>query len=1422
MTMDLGFVRWMVVCLTLIALSGLDAQSQDFVPANTQADGEGPLPPEEAIKRLRVPDGFRITLAAAEPDVRQPIAITFDDRGRLWVAESYSYDGSTFTDEPHDRILIFEDTNGDGVLDSRKVFCDGLTHLTGLEIGFGGVWITAPPHLSFIPDRNHDDVPDGAAVVHLDGWSLKAEHNSVNGLTWGPDGWLYGRHGIKQPSHVGQPGDSPESRVELSCCIWRYHPTRHDFEVVADGTINPWGLDFDDHGQGFLTTSVVEHLWHLMPGAHYERWKDRGVHPDSYVYEAMSATSDHLHWASGTWNKAGRMAEGNQNYGGGHSHCDAMIYLGDRWPAEYRGTLLTSNIHGRRVNRDKLVRHSGVYQGEHADDFMVADDPWFRAVSMDYGPDGDVYLTDWSDNGECHDRDGVHRTSGRIYKITWGDPRLVKVDLQSASNEQLVKFQLHANDWYVRHARRILQERSIAGQDMSKTHAQLRRLFDDAPDITRKLRALWALYVSGGADQAWLLSLLNHQNEHVRSWTIRLLADGPAPSEGTLKHLAGMAKSEESWLVQVTLASVVQRVPVGKRWPVASELARKVSANSEANLQRMIWYAIESEVPNNPRRSVKLATQSSPKLRQWIARRLTEHSVGAVAILFGELTRLETPDVVVDLLAGFNEGLRSLEPGKLPASVGLVAGRLLGHSDVEVRVAAVTAAAAIGDEPIVERIRKLLHDRQESSETRLAALSGLSQRKAPGLGDDLQQLIEAGQLTSAALQVAASIKDPAFAAKIVRRYGSFTKSDRNSVIDFLVARKTSAQLLVTAMEEQKIAATDVTAAQARQISNLGDAALGKRLSKVWGIVRKSPTDRLRLIKKWENKLFPARLGEANLTNGREVFRKTCSSCHKLFGDGRTLGPELTGANRRNLHYLISNVVDPSAAVPVDFRLATVVTTNGRVISGTISQRSEAGVTIQTATESVRVGSDDVEAVNLSKLSMMPDGLLDKLTDDQTRDLFAWMMSNGKVPATAQHTKPDALPVVILLGDSIRMNYQQTVVAELNGKATVWSPKENCRHTEIVLEQLEKWVKGRNASVVHINVGLHDMFLSSSTRQPRHSLEVYKANLRAIFAKLQDLTDAKIVFALTTPVIESRQAASEGYKRVVRREADVVRYNAIAAQVAIEAGIEVNDVHGLSSRVGTDDILRKSDGIHLSKVGEEVIGKHVASVIENLLLESTSTGGKLEEGFTAIFNGDDLAGWDGKPGAWRVYDGEIWCTGQAEKKNWLIWRGQQPSDFVLRLEFRWDKGNSGVQVRSDDLGNWMVHGYQVEVAKQSVMGLWHHSLLDNDHPRKQARHLMSTAGQEVILASDGSKTVEQVDSAEALKQRFSEHAWNTLEIVAEGDTLTQRINGVAFSKVTDRDKGMSRRKGFIALQDHGKGCKVAFRNIRLKIVTQASP
>ena len=205
----------------------------------------------------------------------------------------------------------------------------------------------------------------------------------------------------------------------------------------------------------------------------------------------------------------------------------------------------------------------------------------------------------------------------------------------------------------------------------------------------------------------------------------------------------------------------------------------------------------------------------------------------------------------------------------------------------------------------------------------------------------------------------------------------------------------------------------------------------------------------------------------------------------------------------------------------------------------------------------------------------------------------------------------------------------------------------------------------------------------------------------------------------------------------------------------------------------------------------------------------------EVGFTPIFDGKSLDRWDHRNGAWEVADGTMSCTGVEKTRNWIVWRGGTPSDFVLRLDFKYEAGNSGVQVRSDDLGDHQVYGYQVEIAAQDKMGLWHHSLLAKDDPAHEERFFMATAGQEVAITTDGKKSVEQVASKEEIVSHFRQDEWNRMEIIADGNTLTQKINGVVFAKVTDDDKRMSRSKGVIAMQDHGKGCKVAFRNIRIK-------
>ena len=448
---------------------------------------EGPAPLAEAAGRFKLPEGFRATLFAGEPDVVQPIAFTFDDRGRLWVVENHSYPG--WTDEKKDRVLILEDLDGDGRFDVRKVFLENGSNLSGIEWGFGGVWLCSTPNLVFVPDKDSDDVPDSEPVVKLDGWDLLAKHNVSSSLAWGVDGWLYGCNGILSNSRLGKPGTPDAQRTAMNCGVWRYHPTREVFEVVAHGTTNPWGLDFDQYGQTFITNCVIQHLWHVVPGARFQRMFGEDFNPNSY--SLMGSCADHIHWAGGPWQEA-RGGDRHDAQGGGHAHVGAMIYLGDNWPDAYRNQVYMCNVHGNRINRDAIERQVSGYVARHKDDFLHAGDPWFRGMTVKYGPDGGVFVSDWTDTGECHNYEVVDRTNGRLYKITHGATRPWRMDLSSKNNVELMELVRHKNQWIGRHSRRVLQERRRRKTDGCRAAAQ-----DDARGIDRRRQVAIAVGAAG-------------------------------------------------------------------------------------------------------------------------------------------------------------------------------------------------------------------------------------------------------------------------------------------------------------------------------------------------------------------------------------------------------------------------------------------------------------------------------------------------------------------------------------------------------------------------------------------------------------------------------------------------------------------------------------------------------------------------------------------------------------------------------------------------------------------------------------------------------------------------------------------------------------------------------------------------------------
>ena len=606
--------KLLLAAAVLLPTAGLFAL--DDPPGFPVQPGDG-LSPAETAAGMKVPAGFSVKVFAAEPDIVQPIAFAIDDRGRLWVCENLSY--PDWAPEGHDRIVILEDTDGDGKFDKKTVFYDKLNDVSAIETGFGGVWVGSSPNLLFIPDKNRDDVPDAPPEVVLDGWGHEDMHGVLNSFAWGPDGWLYGTQGTFTNSNVGKPGTPEKERVPFNAGVWRMHPRTRKFEAFAQGTSNPWGVDWNDFGQCFVTTSVIPHLFHAMPGGLYQR--QAGKHFDEFAYDDIKTIARHRHWG-GLDPAAGSRSQtaSTDAAGGGHAHAGAMVYLGGSWPEKYRGTIFMNNIHGNRINNDSLIQDGSGWSGDRLPDFMLSTDKWFRGLAIKYGPDGSVFVSDWYDARACHQQRPHDRRNGRVYKIVYGDAKQAPVDLAAMSDAELVKLQLHPNDWFARHARRILQERG----PKPETNRALRAMVSDVKlTVPQRLRALWALHVSGQFDHALAKQLFAGKEPWLTAWAVQLFFERGVASKDMLNDLARLARLGESPIVRLFLASALQRIPVEDRWDIAAGLMMHPEDQIDPNIPLMIWYGIEPLIPSDPARAASLLRGSkAPMLQNYIARRM--------------------------------------------------------------------------------------------------------------------------------------------------------------------------------------------------------------------------------------------------------------------------------------------------------------------------------------------------------------------------------------------------------------------------------------------------------------------------------------------------------------------------------------------------------------------------------------------------------------------------------------------------------------------------------------------------------------------------------------------------------------------------------------------------------------------------------
>ena len=851
------------ILVASVALSVALVRGDEFPPlVNSEPDKTTPFTsPAAAVEAFELPEGFTLSLFAAEPDVQNPVAMAWDQRGRMWVAENYTYAERTkrFDLSMRDRVIILEDADQDGKAESRKVFTDKIQMLTSVEVGCGGVWLLCPPQLLFTPDSNADDVPDSAPQVVLDGFLVSKDnyHNFANGLRWGPDGWLYGRCGHSCPALLGVPGTPESERVPMKGGIWRFHPERKVVEVLTHGTTNPWGHDWDAEGELFFINTVTGHLWHLMPGAHLH---DTSPSLNPQVFHRLDTIADHYHYdRSGVWSES---RDGKANHlGGGHAHIGMMIYHGRQWPEIYQRKLFTLNMHGRRANVERLERRGSGYIGKHEPDVFITDDPWFRGIEISTGPDDSGYILDWSDIGECHESTGVHRTSGRVYKVSYGKP-------QAPAS--------------------VRYPRCLNGRG--------------------PLPQLWRDYQSGKTTPEQLRALLADPNEAVRVWAIRLLTDlwpidtivGPKKNAvypddlETDALFLKLATTDPSSRVHLALASTLQRLTPSKRLPLAKALAAHAENAEDTNLPLMVWFGLMPLAESAPMGLVEVAQSTHwPRLIECITRSLATQMAKDLTPVDALLAGMATRDANLRLavLTGLSDATRGWRKSAKPASWTAFASAIRqAGGDARLQ----SLEVIFGDGVALAELRKLVADASTDLATRQSALRTLIENPDDDLRHLCERLLDDKGLNVLAAQGLGRFADPAAAQLVVKAFRRFPTADRPAVVEMLVSRPAFAKVLLEGVAEGKgLTRADISAFHARQILAFGDKALTDLLTKVWGEIRESAAEKEALFASWKAKLSPAVLAKANLQTGRALFA-LCAGCHQMYGQGRQDRPRPYG------------------------------------------------------------------------------------------------------------------------------------------------------------------------------------------------------------------------------------------------------------------------------------------------------------------------------------------------------------------------------------------------------------------------------------------------------------------------------------------------------------------------------------------------
>jgi putative membrane-bound dehydrogenase-like protein len=1041
-----------------------------------------------ALDLMQLPGGFKAELIASEPDLVQPIAFTFDERGRIWVVEGNSYPKPREVGAGQDRIKILEDQDGDGVFETKNIFCEGLNLVSGIELGFGGVWVGAAPYLMFIPRDGDKPLPLGSnraipgpsgsegakngpatqvpglnftAYALLDGWGSQDTHETLNSFIWGPDGWLYGCHGVFTHSKVGKPGTPDDQRKPINAGVWRYHPVRHEFEIFAEGTSNPWGLDYDQYGEFFVTACVIPHLYHIVPGGRYQR--QAGQHFNPYTYDDIKTIADHAHYAGNprpdvAQNKttgAGIVNDDTNALGGGHAHCGLAIYQSSLFPPTYRNQLIFGNLHGHRLVTNYTDPHASTYVGKHGSDFMRANDMHFIPVTQKVGPDGALYVSDWSDEQICHRGSNAvenwDRSNGRIYRVSYDGWKPWKGDLAKESDEALAKLAVQTeNEWESRMARRVLMEKIATMPKSREKLISLVAVFDNNEDPS------WPLKTETWLRHEWLGSLLMpdvylqnldfdaKHNERLVAQRVRSAASQPDFADTDLRVLNDAAQKHPSSIVRRELASALQRLPQDQRSPIATALLAHGEDKDDPLIPLLIWYGIEPLVGSDPKVGLELARVSKlPKVTEFIYRRLSSDDAGRASML-SELTKEPDAAKRETTLAMILNSARGAGKLTMPPDWAATAAKLKAGGTAEKPVTEL--CALFGNAEALQSFRNQLSSATLDTPTREKALSVLLQSQDTASAKLLQQILAQDapiSLRRKSIQALASLKDPATPQVLGALLPKLSANELPDAVNTLASTKEGSKELLKAVEAKTVPATALSPFIVRQLTAFDNKEINALIKSAWGDVNAPKADLGERTKKYRELLTPAALAKGDLAKGKMLFTMTCGQCHKLFGEGQNVGPDITGSNRADLNYLLENVLDPNAVIGKAYQLNLFTMKDGRVMSGVIKEESPAAVKIaMMGGVEFTLPQPDIAKREVSKLSTMPEGLFDALKPEQVIDLVKYLQSGASGPAKATTNIPgafegEALKVISKTGGSAKPQAMGGFGAEWSGAAQLW-------------------------------------------------------------------------------------------------------------------------------------------------------------------------------------------------------------------------------------------------------------------------------------------------------------------------------------------------------------------------------------------------